>query len=98
MDDDEGAPPTTTRYCALCGQCEVCMTRLEEECWENERGEHVWNATEAHRVEQTSAVASGMRPVEDQEAARAAHRVLQQSIAEELEANERARRMPGVIG
>lgn len=40
---------------------------------------------------------SGMTPVPDQEAAQREHRALQDSIAGELEANERARRPPGAI-
>jgi hypothetical protein len=39
-----------------------------------------------------------MTPAPDQEYLRQEHRVLQDHIAPKIEANERARRMPGVIG
>lgn len=42
-------PPETTRYCALCGQCELCMEADERRCPDAVRGRgHVWNGRELH--------------------------------------------------
>lgn len=43
-------------------------------------------------------IRGGLEPAPDQEGERRRHRELQDSIDERLEANERARKRPGVIG
>ena len=40
--------PETTRFCAWCGQCELCMEEDEQWCQEDEGTTHLWGRKVQH--------------------------------------------------